>query len=101
MNFVQQLEESLRDLAAEARKKHPGVKEASERATLKLRQLKNSYVVAVRQASKTPDSAHPKTSLFQSSELLHPFLLAANYPNASARLLEISFRVSLALFPSR
>ena len=92
MNFVQQLEESLRDLAAEARKKHPGVKEASERATLKLRQLKNSYVVAVRQASKTPDAAHPKTSLFQSSELLHPFLLAANYPNASARLLEISFR---------
>mmetsp|Transcript_9663 Transcript_9663/g.19508 ORF Transcript_9663/g.19508 Transcript_9663/m.19508 type:complete len:1861 (-) Transcript_9663:2136-7718(-) len=92
MNFVQQLEESLRDLAAEARKKHPGVKEASERATLKLRQLKNSYVVAVRHASKTPDAAHPKTSLFQSSELLHPFLLAANYPNASARLLEISFR---------
>lgn len=92
MNFVQQLEESLRDLAAEARKKHPGVKEASERATLKLRQLKNSYVVAVRQASKEPDATHPTTSLFQSSELLHPFLLAANYPNASARLLEISFR---------
>jgi hypothetical protein len=39
MNFVNQLEEYLRDLGAEARKKHPGVKEASERAILKLRTL--------------------------------------------------------------
>lgn len=91
MNFVQQLEECLRDLAAEARKKHPGVKEASERATLKLRSLQNAYISAVR-ASNHGDSEPPTTALFQSSELLHPFLLAANYPNASSRLLEISFR---------
>jgi len=91
MNFVQNLEECLRDLAAEARAQHPGVKEASERATLKLRSLKTSYVSAVRQASKT-DQQHPTTALFQSSDLLHPFLLAANYPNASNNLLEIAFR---------
>ena len=30
MNFVAQLEDYLRDLGAEARKKHPGVKEASD-----------------------------------------------------------------------
>jgi hypothetical protein len=90
MNFVQQLEECLRDLAAEARKKHPGVKEASERATLKLRTLKNTYVSQVRAANAGGE--HPTTSLFQSSDLLHPFLLAANYPNAGSKLLEISFR---------
>ena len=93
MNFVQQLEECLRDLAAEARKKHPGVKEASERATLKLRSLKTSYVSAVRQASSGHgQNKHPTTRLFQSSDLLHPFLLAANYPTATNNLLEISFR---------
>ncbi len=91
MNFVQQLEECLRDLAAEARKNHPGVKEASERATLKLRTLKNSYVSAVRQATSS-GKEHPTTKLFQSSDLLHPFLLAANYPYASNTLLDISFR---------
>lgn len=91
MNFVQQLEECLRDLAAEARRHHPGVKEASERATLKLRMLKQSYVQAVRHAS-SDGSEHPTTRLFQSSDLLHPFLLAANYPNATNSLLEISFR---------
>jgi hypothetical protein len=90
MNFVQQLEECLRDLAAEARKNHPGVKEASERATLKLRILQNTYVSQVRAANAGGE--HPTTSLFQSSDLLHPFLLAANYPNAGSKLLEISFR---------
>jgi hypothetical protein len=90
MNFVQSLEESLRDLAAEARKQHPGVKEASERATLRLRALQNEYVLRVRQANA--GGVHPTTRLFASSELLHPFLLAANYPNASAELLDVSFR---------
>lgn len=112
MNFVQQLEECLRDLSSEARKKHPGVKEASERATYKLRMLQTNYVAAVRIASSTSSSSsssttttqptatsnnnqlqqHPTTSMFQSSEILHPFLLAANYPNADYKLLEISFR---------
>ena len=121
MNFVQQLEESLRDLAAEARKKHPGVKEASERAQLQLRKLQNAYIQQVRQANQCrlvegsgagaggtlapssdaveatatiPVVAPPTTALFASSELLHPFLLAANYPNASqsGRLLDISLQ---------
>lgn len=90
MNFVQQLEECLRDLAAAARQRHPGVKEASERAVLKLRSLQSGYVSAVRKAASSKD--HPTTSLFQSSDLLHPFLLAANYPTADYKLLEISFR---------
>ena len=88
---MQQLEESLRDLASEARKRHPGVKEASERATLTLRQYKNAYASAVRQANAS-SAATPTTKVFQSSELLHPFLLAANYPNASPKLLEITFK---------
>ncbi|GKY91522.1 hypothetical protein MPSEU_000124400 [Mayamaea pseudoterrestris] len=101
MNF-----ESLRDLASEARKKHPGVKEASERATLRLRMLQTQYVSKVRQANSSSQASangsndaaktttttnHPTTQLFAHSEILHPFLLAANYPNASAELLNISF----------
>jgi len=91
MNFVNQLEDHLRDLGAEARKNHPGVKEASERAILKLRSLQNEYVTAVRKAAKSKEK-HPSTRLFRSSDLLHPFLLAANYPNASPKLLDTSFK---------
>jgi hypothetical protein len=95
MNFVSNLEESLRDLAAEARKKHPGVKEASERATLKLRGLQQHYVSCVRKANAGGE--HPTTAVFQSSELLHPFLLAANYPSASPKLLDISLKAMCLL----
>eukprot|EP00533_Pseudo-nitzschia_delicatissima_P004970 CAMPEP_0116089272 /NCGR_PEP_ID=MMETSP0327-20121206/6338_1 /TAXON_ID=44447 /ORGANISM="Pseudo-nitzschia delicatissima, Strain B596" /LENGTH=1744 /DNA_ID=CAMNT_0003580455 /DNA_START=287 /DNA_END=5521 /DNA_ORIENTATION=- len=91
MNFVTQLEDYLRDLGAEARKNHPGVKEASERAIMKLRSLQNDYASAVRKASST-NSKHPDTRLFRSSDLLHPFLLATNYPNASPKLLDTSFK---------
>jgi C-terminal region of Mon2 protein len=105
MNFVATLEECLRDLAYMARpnnnssKRLPGVKEASERAIQKLRQLQVGYISAIRKASSTtpnadPDasSQHPTTSIFQSSDLLHPFLLALNYPNADFKLVEISLR---------
>ena len=73
-----------------------GVKEASERAILKLRTLQNQYVSAVRKASKSEEK-HPDTRLFRSSDLLHPFLLAANYPNASPKLLDTSFKAMKTL----
>lgn len=76
-----------------------GVKEASERATLKLREKKNEYVSAVRKATST-GAEHPTTSLFQLQDLLHPFLLAANYPNASTKLLDISFKAMRLLMES-
>lgn len=74
----------------------PGVKEASERAILKLRTLQNNYVSAVRKASVDGEK-HPNTTMFRSSDLLHPFLLAANYPNASPRLLDTSFKAMKTL----
>ena len=73
-----------------------GVKEASERAILKLRSLQNEYVSAVRKASKSGEK-HPDTRLFRSSDLLHPFLLATNYPNASPKLLDTSFKAMKTL----
>jgi len=76
-----------------------GVKEASERAILRLRTLQNAYASAVRKAASS-GAEHPTTSLFQSQDLLHPFLLAANYPNASTKLLEISFKAMRLLMES-
>ena len=76
--------------------KFTGVKEASERAILKLRTLQNQYVSAVRKASNSGEK-HPDTKIFRSSDLLHPFLLAANYPNASQKLLDTSFKAMKTL----
>lgn len=73
------------------------MKEASERAILKLRTLQNVYVSAVRKSSKNSGEKHPNTTLFRSSDILHPFLLAANYPNASPKLLDTSFKAMKTL----
>lgn len=90
MNFVARVEENLRDLGTEARRKHPGVKEASERAILTLRSCQTKYVAAVRRATSDATQVHPTTALFRSQDVLRPFLLAANYPDASARILSIA-----------
>lgn len=87
MNFVAQVEELLRDLGAESRKKHPGVREASERAMTSLKSLQSQYVSAVRASPLGKD--HPSTKLFRSQDVLRPFLLACNYPDANAKLLTI------------
>jgi hypothetical protein len=59
---------------------------------LVLRQLQNQYVTAVRKATQNvaESSQHPTTTLFRSQDILRPFLLACNYPNASSKLLWIS-----------
>lgn len=90
MNFVARVEENLRDLGTEARRKHPGVKEASERGILTLRTCQAKYVAAVRKATSAPGNVHPTTRHFRSQDVLRPFLLAANYPDASARILDIA-----------
>jgi len=129
MNFVAQVEDHLRDLGTEARKAHPSVKDASERAIIHLRSLQTQYVAAVRRAAaasnsssnssaataandyndtgKSPSPAsgsggnstaatttmaaiHPTTSLFQSQDLLRPFLLAANHTDAPYDLLVVA-----------
>lgn len=91
MNFVKQVEEQLRDLGTESRRKHPGVKEAAERAILSLRSLQNKYVVAVRRAaSANSKESHPTTAIFQSQDVLRPFLLAANYPDVGNKVLNLS-----------
>lgn len=113
-----QVEDHLRDLGAEARKAHPGkchfplsfhiygsnqpistplcldhtspgVKEASERAIINLRSLQTQYVAAVRRSSGNAQK-HPTTALFQSQDVLRPFLLAANYSDADYELLVIA-----------
>lgn len=66
-----------------------GVKEASERAIINLRSLQTQYVAAVRRSSGNAQK-HPTTALFQSQDVLRPFLLAANYSDADYELLVIA-----------
>ena len=111
MNFVSQVEEYLRDLGSQTRhsiqSRHSSsstgnqlggylaiLKEASERGLLTLRSLQNSYVAQIRKSSQNGFDSNieqqPTTQLFQSEDLLRPFLLACNYAEAPENLIQIS-----------
>jgi hypothetical protein len=48
MDFLREVEQDLRALSAEARKRHPVVKEAAERGILKLRAMREQYAQAIK-----------------------------------------------------
>eukprot|EP00937_MAST-01D_sp_MAST-1D-sp2_P002507 g2507.t1 len=84
MEFLRGVEEDLRTLSSEARKKHAAVKDASERGVLRLRRMREEYARSMRVESA------PSTRMFQSQDLLRPFLLACNHADAHAKLVSIS-----------
>ncbi|CAM9392659.1 unnamed protein product, partial [Scytosiphon promiscuus] len=84
MEFLRVVEEELRGLAAEARRRHPVVQEAAERAILKLRNMREEYAVALR---RQHEGNAPPLSMFRSQDLLRPFLLACNHADASPHLM--------------
>ncbi len=105
MDFLHAVEGDLRSLSVEARKKHPVVKEAAERGILKLRSVKggefgvkvskfnNTHLPrALREeyASKMTVESVPNRSIFQSQDLLRPFLLACNHTDAGTKLITLT-----------
>jgi hypothetical protein len=86
MEFLKAVEADLRSLSGSelARKKHPAVKEAAERGILKLRFLRSEY------ASKITVEEVPSRTLFQSQDLISPFLLACNHSDAGSKLVTLS-----------
>ena len=81
MDFLRQIEEDLRSLSHETRKKHPMVKEASEKGIIHLRTVREQYARAVR-VEQAPGPGHP---IFKSRDLLRPFLLACNHLQVSSK----------------
>lgn len=78
MEFLRLVEDDLRAVSVEARKKHPMVKEAAERGIVKLRGLREQYAAAVRESGESPP-----ISMLRSQDLLRPFLLALNHSDCS------------------
>lgn len=105
MEFLGEVEEHLREISVEARKSKQlsGVKEAAERGTLKLRNLKENYAGFLRLKRKAEDQTSSQsenndisndneneTFSFQKHDLIQPFLLACNYMDVGPRLTLLS-----------
>jgi hypothetical protein len=86
MDFLRSVEEDLRSLSDEARKKYPVVKEAAERGILKLRAMREQYAAAIKVESA------PSTAMFRSEDILRPFLLACNHNDATVKMVTITLQ---------
>lgn len=84
------IENDLRALCVEARRDYVVVKDAAERAVLRLRQLRAAPPAAAGAAGASPtpgDAAAAARAALQSEDFLRPYLLACNHTGASKRLL--------------
>ena len=84
MDSLRKVEEDLRNIAVEFRKKYPEVIEATERALATLKTMREMYV-----ADKMRKSGMEKevVKIPQSSDILAPYILACNYADANHKLL--------------
>jgi len=84
MDSLRKVEEDLRNIAIEFKKKYPEVIDATERALATLKTMREMYV-----ADKMRKSGVEKedVKIPQSSDILSPYILACNYADANPKLL--------------
>jgi hypothetical protein len=102
MDSLRRVEEDLRNLAIEFRKKYPEVMDATEHALSTLKTMREMYV-----ADKMRKSGLAKedVKIPQSSDILSPYILACNYADANPKLIlmalnGIQMLVSFEMIPA-
>lgn len=86
MEFLRQIEEDLQSLGAESKRKHPEVKESTDKAISTLKSIREIYVSdMMRNKGLNKRKAFP-----QSSDITAPYILALNYADASPKLISMA-----------
>ena len=79
------MEEDLRNLGNEAKKRHPEVKEATDRAITALKAIRDQYV-SDKMKNKGSSGDHSGKS-HQSADISAPYILLCNYADANPKLI--------------
>eukprot|EP01038_Epipyxis_sp_PR26KG_P014215 gene14215-19074_t len=90
MEYFRQIEEDVRNIGVEAKKRHPEIRDAAERALLALKSIRETYVADLRRNNNEENSVNNKPSLPQSSDILAPYILACNYADGSPKLITMA-----------
>lgn len=88
METLRRIDEDITALSNEAKKKYPEVVEASERAILTIKSMRESYVSDVMRRASTRNKTE-NTSNFRSVMLTGPYILACNHADASAKIVSV------------
>ncbi len=84
-SYLVAVEEDLRNLGNEAKKRHPEVKEATDRAITALKAIRDQYV-SDKMKNKGSSGDHSGKS-HQSADISAPYILLCNYADANPKLI--------------
>eukprot|EP01035_Chromulina_nebulosa_P021215 gene21215-27480_t len=87
MEHLRQIEDDLRNLGIEAKKKYPEIKDATDRALSSLRTVREVYIADV---MRKDDNSQKSQKFPTSSDLTSPYILACNYADGSSKLISMS-----------
>lgn len=91
MDYLRQIEEDLRNLGSESKRKYPEVKDATENALIKLKSMREIYVAEVMRKNKEANSDDKTNIRFsQSSDITAPYILSCNYVDANPKLISMA-----------
>jgi hypothetical protein len=84
MDYLRQIDDDLRNLGVETGKRYPEIKDATERALISLKTVREHYISDMRKSSLT------NPILSQSNDVVAPYILLCNYADATPKLLNLS-----------
>eukprot|EP01041_Mallomonas_annulata_P004581 gene4581-9106_t len=87
MDFLRRIEDDVKNLAAEVKKKYPDVRDATDRALITLKTMRESYVAEIMRGG---GGDTPKIAKYRSADVSAPYILACNYVDASLKTVMLS-----------
>jgi hypothetical protein len=93
MEYLRQIEEDIQNISLEGGKKYPEVADASNRALLALKMIRETYVAEIRKKDNPTISVKFKSC----SEIVSPYILVCNHSESSQKLSSLSINGLLLL----
>ncbi len=85
MDFLRRIEDDVRNLGVETKRKHPEVKDAADKSLATLRTMRESYVSEL--MKNKASGIIPKLSRYRSSEVCAPYILTCGYTDSSSKVI--------------
>ena len=86
MEYLRQIEDDLLALGTEAKRKHPEIKDSTDRALASLKSIREVYVSDMMRKTAAPSQTKKKMNLPQSSDIVAPYILTCNYGDANPKI---------------
>ena len=83
MDYIRQIEEDLRNLGIEAKKRYPEVNDATEQGLITLKIMRESYANSIMKK-------HNNINIIQSSDISKPYILVCNYADCNNKIISIA-----------